>query len=303
LIFLSLTSLAFLRVYFWRSAPASPTTENPVVPGAAVVSRPKSASVAPISPVTIACFGLDTDTVREAQHMGRRSDTIVVIRVDPRFTPPRISVLNIPRDTYVEIPGRGMDKINHAYAFGGPDLAMKTVSVFVGAPIDYYVAFDMDFARYFFDLIGGVDYNVDINLPEAGLKPGMMHLNSDQALAYLRWRYDPMGDIGRVRRQQAFLKYMAQQFLLPKNIIRLPSLLQSIMERVVTNVTVQDMPRLLAWAAEAEYENMNWYRIPGEFMNLNGISYWRPLPDPVGQVLAQMFPVVEEEQQYHHGIQ
>jgi hypothetical protein len=48
---------------------------------------------------------------------------------------------------------------------------------------------------------------------------------------------------------------------------------------------------------------MNWYRIPGEFMNLNGISYWRPLPDPVGQVLAQMFPVVEEEQQYHHGIQ
>ncbi|MDQ1509986.1 MAG: hypothetical protein QOG50_1830 [Actinomycetota bacterium] len=172
------------------------------------------------------------DSQKDAQHFGdkatqtgQRSDTIMVAHIDPGK---RTGILvSFPRDLWVSIPGHGTAKINAAFAFGGPQLAIATIEQDFNIPISHYL--EVDFAG-FRDIVNAIG-SVPIYFPtpardtNTGLKvdaAGCQHLNGDAALAYVRsryyqyqtadgqWHFDPTSDIGRIHRQQYFMRSLAK---------------------------------------------------------------------------------------------
>lgn len=139
---------------------------------------------------------------------GRRSDTMLLAHVSrARQT---VTVVSLPRDSYVEIPGNGRNKLNASYSIGGPALAVATVERNTGVRIDHYV--EVNFAGFarMVDAIGGVDVCVPERIvdPKAHLElaPGRHRLDGVTSLKYVRAReFDNRGDVGRMERQQAFL--------------------------------------------------------------------------------------------------
>jgi LCP family protein required for cell wall assembly len=152
---------------------------------------------------------------------GQRTDTIMILYVPPSGTPVLIS---IPRDSYVQIPGHGSNKINAAFAFGGPKLMTKTIERNTGLRIDQYV--EVGFAGFVgvINAIGGVemclkkpikDHDSHINL-----KAGCQTLAGKDALGYVRMRKaDPLGDLGRVQRQRQMLSAMAKKAASPASVL------------------------------------------------------------------------------------
>ncbi len=148
---------------------------------------------------------------------GRRTDTIMLLHRAPGG---QTSLISIPRDSYVEIPGYGMNKINAAYAFGGPQLLVQTVELATGLRMDDYAEIGLDGFAGIVDAMGGVQVCLDDALadPLAGidLPAGCQTLDGADALGYVRSRYqDPDGDLGRVERQREMLSAMAERATSP----------------------------------------------------------------------------------------
>ncbi|RBY87400.1 LCP family protein [Blastococcus sp. TF02A-26] len=161
-------------------------------------------------PVTFLLVGSDTrETTDEGVAEGGRSDAIMIARFsgDRRHA----QLISIPRDSWVDIPGRGMDKINAAYAFGGPTLLIQTVEQLTSVRIDHYVTIDFQGIIQVTDDLGGVDVVVaeETSNGPYTFPAGVNHLDGDQARWYLGQRYGlEGGDFDRVRRQQQFLQAM-----------------------------------------------------------------------------------------------
>ncbi|WP_347059012.1 LCP family protein [Blastococcus sp. HT6-30] len=204
-------------------------------------TRPAPARTAAGTPVTFLLMGSDTRaTSDEGIAEGGRSDAIMIAR----FTGDRThaQVISIPRDSWVEIPGHGMNKINAAYAFGGPTLLIQTVEQLTGVRIDHYAAIDFEGLIQVTDDLGGVDVVVaetTTNGPYT-FTAGVNHLDGDQARWYLGQRYGLTGgDFDRVRRQQQYLKSMFGQ-LFNSNTFGDPAKLDSALLTVTDAVAVDD---------------------------------------------------------------
>jgi len=146
---------------------------------------------------------------------GQRADTILLIHISKNSD--HAVVMSIPRDLWVEIPGHGHSKINAAYSYGGPELMIKTVTLLTGLPINHYVEVNFAGFREIVNDIGGVDIYVNRPLvdPKAGLnipRPGCIHMNGDVALSFVRSRnIDPTADLGRIQRQQLFIRTLLKK--------------------------------------------------------------------------------------------
>jgi LCP family protein required for cell wall assembly len=138
---------------------------------------------------------------------GRRADTMMLLHIPRGGGAP--TLVSLPRDSYVPIPGRGRNKLNAAYAFGGPKLLAQTIEQVTGIRIDHYMEIGFDGFASVVDAVGGVRICVkeSINDPNAALrlKAGCQELNSKQALGYVRTRASARGDLDRVERQREFL--------------------------------------------------------------------------------------------------
>ncbi len=161
-------------------------------------------------PVTFLLVGSDTrGETLEGEDPDGRSDAIMLAR----FSGDRqhAQLISIPRDSWVDIPGHGKNKINAAYAFGGPSLLIQTVEQLTQVRIDHYVAIDFDGIIQVTDDLGGVDVVVaetTSNGPYT-FPAGPNHLDGDQVRWYLAQRYGlPGGDFDRVKRQQQYLRAM-----------------------------------------------------------------------------------------------
>ena len=135
---------------------------------------------------------------------GERSDTIMLLHAPESGAP---SLISLPRDTYVEIPGHGGNKINAAFARGGPQLLVATVEELTGLTVDHYVQIGMAGVEEVVDAVGGVelclDYDVDDRRSELVWESGCHEVDGKTALSFVRMRYaDPEGDIGRAARQR-----------------------------------------------------------------------------------------------------
>jgi LCP family protein required for cell wall assembly len=154
--------------------------------------------------------GLDEARRRElgtGQAAGRRADTMMLLHIPRGGGKPVL--ISLPRDSYVPIPGRGRNKLNAAYAFGGPTLLARTVEEVTGIRLDRYMEVGFDGFASVVDAVGGVQICPDRAMrdPMAGLnvKAGCQVVGSRQALAYVRTRAGGRGDLDRVERQQEFL--------------------------------------------------------------------------------------------------
>ncbi|TCZ74719.1 LytR family transcriptional regulator [Paenibacillus albiflavus] len=188
---------------------------------------------------------------RESNDRGR-SDTSLILSIDPSTK--KVSLFSLLRDTYVKIPGRGMNKLNAAFSFGGPELSMKTIEEFTGLPIHYYFYVDMDSFITLVDAIDGVDLEVEKDLkysdkadkPEyqIDLKKGFQHLNGNQALQYARFRHDALSDYSRTERQRKLLKVIGEKLQSTTSLLKLPSILDKIAPYMTTNMDLGDMLKL-----------------------------------------------------------
>jgi LCP family protein required for cell wall assembly len=154
--------------------------------------------------------GLDESRRRElgtGQAAGRRADTMMLLHIPRGGGKPVL--ISLPRDSYVPIPGRGRNKLNAAYAFGGPPLLARTVEEVTGIRLDRYMEVGFDGFASVVDAVGGVQIcpKQAMRDPMAGLnvKAGCQVVGSRQALAYVRTRAGGRGDLDRVQRQQEFL--------------------------------------------------------------------------------------------------
>lgn len=212
----------------------------------------------------------------------KRSDTMmfVAIDVDER----NIRVLSLPRDTRVAIPRHGNQKLNHAYAFGGVELLRSTIERFLGTPIHYYVKIDYDNFPRLVDAVGGVDIFVGRAMKYTDRKQklfidipvGKQRMNGDTALKYVRFRNDALGDIGRIRRQQQFLKGFLHRLYQTENLLRFPSVLEEIQNTLKTDMEPSMVLQLgyFMRRLEGDQNRIFFKMLPGQAAIVDGLSYW-----------------------------
>lgn len=152
---------------------------------------------------------------------GQRTDTIMVLSIPPGGKP---ALISIPRDSYVPIPGNGTNKINAAYAFGGPELLVQTVEQNTGLRIDAYTEIGFGGFVNVIDALGGIEMCLPKAIKDAdshlNLKKGCQNLSGTNALGYVRMRKaDPLGDLGRVQRQRQMLSAIAKESASPATVI------------------------------------------------------------------------------------
>ena len=198
----------------------------------------------------ILVMGLDENwTEKDIEYTaGARTDTLLGVNVD--LSSKQISVLSIPRDLWVYIPKSGFAKINEAYGDGGPQRVEATiVKDFQTPPFDYYVVLKIDATKNIVTALGGLDVNVekDMDYDDAWghlhihLKKGLHHLDGEQVVGYVRFRHDPEGDFGRMRRQRQVISILAKRLRDPDVALHLPALLGVFKDNVRTDMPLGKM--------------------------------------------------------------
>ncbi|MCQ6558850.1 LCP family glycopolymer transferase [Paenibacillus mendelii] len=204
-----------------------------------------------------------------------RSDTMIVLTVNPAKK--SILMFNIPRDSRTEIIGHGtVDKINHAYAFGGVEMSLQTVENFLDYPIDYYIKVNMEGFARLIDLIGGVKVDNPFAFYYSGheFKQGKLSLSGSEALLYSRMRYeDPKGDHGRNARQRAILQEVMKSAMNISNVTRIHDLLGEVGDSVKTDITFEEMKTFVMDYRPA-IGRIDTVEIEGSGKMINGIWYY-----------------------------
>ncbi|SHE24035.1 LCP family protein [Actinomyces glycerinitolerans] len=170
----------------------------------------------------------------------QRTDAIMVVQISGDRED--VSVMSIPRDSWVDIPGYGQNKINAAFSYGGPSLTIQTVEQLTGVRIDHFVVADFESFSKITDAIGGVTINLksDQTLAGTDFNAGAQLLNGEQALAYARERKSlPGGDFDRVNRQQAWMRAMVGA-VLNNGILTSPTKLYSFLTTLTETLAVDD---------------------------------------------------------------
>jgi len=204
-----------------------------------------------------------------------RSDTMILLAVNPSLH--SILMFNIPRDTRTDIIGKGtVDKINHAYAFGGVEMAVSTVEHFLDYPIDYYIKVNMEGFEAIIDILGGVEVNNPLEFTYEGdtFHKGQIQLDGKKALAYSRMRYDdPRGDLGRNTRQRDIIKAVLQRALGLGALTNLHGILEQIGAHVKTNITFDEMTEFIQ-SYRPKIDSITVDEIAGAGERMNGIYYY-----------------------------
>ncbi|MED0987997.1 LytR family transcriptional regulator [Bacillus paramycoides] len=200
--------------------------------------RDKKVDVFDQKPISILLMGTDQ---RESETS--RSDSLMLFTLNPKTKSMKIT--SIPRDTYTEIIGKGKkDKINHAYAFGGVDMSVKTVENFLNVPVDHYIEVNMAGFKDIVDAVGGVDVNNDLDFTsrDTHFAKGEIHLDGEKALKYTRMRYeDPRGDFGRQMRQRQVIQAVIKKGANVSSLASYGDVLKAIEKNVKTSLTQEQM--------------------------------------------------------------
>ena len=223
-------------------------------------------------PISILLLGVD----ERAGDKGR-SDTMIVLTVNPKTKDSKM--LSIPRDTYTEIEGHGMDKINHAYAYGGIDLSRETVEGLLDIPIDYVVQVNMDSFKDIVDAVGGITIDNELAFAYGGdsFALGDITLNGEEALNYVRMRKeDPNGDFGRQNRQKKAIQGIVDSAVSVNTALNYKSIFDSISNNVRMNASYDDLMTI-----QKNYKNSfgsmeQLYMNGGNGTTINTIYYYVP---------------------------
>lgn len=244
--------------------------------------RDKKVDVEDQKPISILLMGTDQRASETS-----RSDSLMLFTLNPQKKSMKIT--SIPRDTYTEIIGKGKkDKINHAYAFGGVDMSVKTVENFLNVPVDHYIEVNMAGFKDIVDAVGGVDVYNDLEFTHEGvhLPKGNIHLTGDKAVHYSRMRYeDPRGDFGRQMRQRQVIQAVIKKGASVSSLASYGDVLKAIEKNVKTSLTQDQM-----FDIQKNYkdcmQNSEEIQIPGDgHKAADGIWYYY-VPDAAKQDLT-----------------
>lgn len=253
------------------------TTASTVQQASSDSTESTTTTTVPESPSAMNLLVLGSDH-REDEGDRGRSDTIILVHIDPDKD--YLSVMSIPRDLRVDIPGYGLNKINYAYAVKGPALTIKTVEQLTGVDINHYLEIDFNAFRDVTDSLGGVYvdvdkryYNDNPNYELIKLAPGYQLLDGADALDYVRYRHDLNLDFGRMERQQIFLSAIREQAMGWDLPFKLPRLTSALLSNVATDLSANDILELAWWGIRLDGERMRRVTIVGDAHNLDGVSY------------------------------
>ncbi|HOD39506.1 MAG TPA: LCP family protein [Candidatus Wallbacteria bacterium] len=243
-----------------------------------------------------------------------RTDSIIMVFLSVPDL--RIDLLSIPRDLRVKTEDHGFQKINAVYTFEYIKTKSDTESIkkigqkvtqITGASIDYFVKVDLSGFEKIVDLFGGVEIDVEKNMTyddnkqnlHIRLKKGRQVLNGKQALQYCRFRHDRLGDIGRMRRQQTFIKAMVAKAKEGKTLIRLPDIISGAMRFVSTDIDIKMLLALIGAFPEPSKITVHSQAVPGDYEYIDNICYFKAIDDKmkklVGDIQSGEIIKIEEE--------
>ncbi len=227
---------------------------------------------------------IGVDSLDQKNAGNTRSDVIMLLNVDRERD--EISLISIPRDTRAYLPDRdSTEKINHAYAYDGPEGSLHAVNALLGTEVEDYMVIDYAFVKDVVDIVGGVEVDVPMDMvyedPTADpplyidLKAGRQVLNGDEALQFLRFRKGYQNqDLDRVKAQQSFLTSLFSTMKDKKNIIHGPQLLISCANHTNSTLSVTEVSKLGLNVLRIGGEDMKTYTLPGVPRMINGLSYF-----------------------------
>jgi LCP family protein required for cell wall assembly len=261
--------------------------------------------------INVLLLGIDR---RGGSGWGYRTDTIIIVSVDPIYS--TVSMLSIPRDLQISIPGNGDDRINTAnvygysrkYPGGGPALLKRTIEANFHIPINYYVMVDFDAFTRIIDTLGGIDVNVPKELhdtkypdPKPGdpfgyktihFDAGWQHMDGVRALEYARSRMST-SDFDRANRQQLILLAIREKALSLNILPKLPSLAGTMMDTVKTDMTLGEMRELAVLAPAIDMTNIKQLVIQKPmvygYRTENGAAVQLPKWDLINAAIAELF--------------
>lgn len=245
-----------------------PTMDTAPIEGGAPVPIPVPPEWDGTERVNILLLGGDSRGLKSDSHP--RSDTMMIASIDP--VAKDIHLFSILRDTYTPIAHHGSNRINTAVTFGGPRLAMSTVSDLVGLPIHHYVYTDFEGFISLIDALGGIDFEIDKPMRRTdkrddpryniNLEAGMQHLDGLTALQYVRFRSDIQSDYGRSDRQRRFLSAIADEMKKTTSLIRLPQVLNSVAPYIETDIPPDDLLKLARLGMKLDTSNIAGIQLP-----------------------------------------
>jgi LCP family protein required for cell wall assembly len=229
------------------------------------------------------------------QSAGQRSDTIILVRVDPIHD--RTVVLSIPRDLRVDVPGHGLAKINTAFDYG-PNVIVKAVKQLTGLPINHYVQLNFDGFQGLVNALGGVPICVNkpmkdtlagLDLPHAGC----YDMKGPQALAFVRARHilgDVIPDFSRIARQQQFIRAVIQKVESAGQVFHLKALIQAVSRNLVIDkglnlYALQDLSRKLAGL---DQQGIDFRVVPSTPVTIGGVDYLQLVQPDASQLFDRI---------------
>ena len=240
------------------------------------------------------------------------TDTIMVCSYDPKTQ--SASILSIPRDTYVgtnKNTANSYNKINALYQTS-PQKTLDAVNQITGLDIKYYLNIDTKALKQVVNSIGGVDFDVPINMDyddvsqnlHIHLKAGYQHLDGDKAEQVVRFRHNNNGtsypseygdnDLGRMKTQRAFIEAVVKKLATPSTLTKLPELIKLGEENVTTNVEVSMAKDYAPYAVEFKTENLKTATLPGTPQMINGLSFFLHNKAETQEMVEELFGDEEE---------
>jgi len=240
-------------------------------------------------------LGVDASENPNDPWTGTRTDTIILVNIDPRSK--SVNAISIPRDSKIYLPkDKGVNKINAAHAIGGIDMTKRTIEDTLGVHIDKYVIVHDNAVKEIVDAMDGLDvyiekpmrYNDYSAKLHINFDKGEQHLSGQQAVEYLRFRHDALGDIGRTHRQQWLLRSLLNKLKSPSTITKIPDIISVAKKYIKTDMSFYEMSQYAAFLRQIDMNNIEIATLPGSPNQRGYISYWILDPQKTQQVIDRL---------------
>ena len=260
-------------------------------------TRKKKDFQVPFSPrkQNILLLGVDSNGYGTDLWDGTRSDTIMIVNIDPKTH--TIKAISIPRDSKVYLAdNKGVSKINSAHAVGGVNLVKKTIKETFGIKIDKYIIVHDEAVEHIVDALGGIPVYVEKPMKyhdwaghlHIDLNKGQNVLNGKQAVGYLRYRKDGLGDIGRTQRQQWFMKSFFEKLKSPETLTKIPEVLNICKTYIKTDMSFYELSQYAGFLKGVDENKIEIATLPGAPNQKGYISYWILDPKKTQEVIDRM---------------
>jgi polyisoprenyl-teichoic acid--peptidoglycan teichoic acid transferase len=258
--------------------------------GSTPAAAATTSSIQDPSSMNIVLVGSDK---RASTGIGGRSDSIILVHIDP--SKDFLSMLSIPRDLRVEIPGHGVNKINVAYRAGGPALLIRTIQSVFGVDLDHYMEVDFKAFKQITDTLGGVYVDIDRKYDDLAIQfePGYQLLDGTHALDYVRTRHDSNFDFGRMERQQRFIAAVREQAMGWNLPLKLPGLIKALFSNIDTDLTANEFLKLAYWGVKLDGGRMRLAKLMAPTQVIDSTSFLVATPEEIKSAVRDFFTAPE----------